>query len=152
MINFSIPSHKDEAKGNDNEHVEKLKKHYTDTTLFLLDCKEALRFIIDNYKNKELIVSDNLHYNYTVDSSIDNRLSQCISGLIHLCLEDLNYSSFYVENTDSYYYNINDKVVFDTTNYFIRLLVSKNNIQVLQDGIENLRQEHLKCFKELNDV
>lgn len=139
-----------DKKSNEKE-LEKLKEEYTKITLFYLDLKEAFEIIENNFRNKEIIVTDNIHYNYVIDSTISTTDSHNIAELIHYSIEDLKYSSFYLENQDIYSYNLHENIVVDTTNYFIRIMINTYNFNALKDNLEKLRQEHVKSFKNVND-
>jgi len=139
-----------DKKSNEKE-LEKLKEEYTKITLFYLDLKEAFEIIENNFRNKEIIVTDNIHYNYVIDSTISTTDSHNIAELIHYSIEDLKYSSFYLENQDTYSYNLHENIVVDTTNYFIRIMINTYNFNALKDNLEKLRQEHVESFKNVND-
>ena len=59
-----------DKKANEKE-LEKLKEEYTKITLFYLDLKEAFEIIENNFRNKEIIVTDNICLLYTSPSPRD---------------------------------------------------------------------------------
>lgn len=148
---FNIKNNNKKKNKKNDKIFEKLKEEYSEKTLFYLNCKEALKIIQDNYKSEEIIITDNINYNYVIDNTLNDNDSHNIAELIHYSIDDLSYSSFYLDDKDTYSYSFYDNVIFDTTNYFIRIRFTQKNIKVLIKNLENLRQEHIESFKNIND-
>lgn len=133
----------------DEKQYQELKEEYKNKTLFYLDCKDSLSFLKKHYKNKEIIVTDSIQCNYVIDNELSDEYSSKIAKLIHYSIDTVKYSSFYLDTTDKLSYSMYDSTVFDTTNYFIRVMINTANLSALDKSVEELRQQHVKAFNRI---